>query len=64
MTKLNVPDMHCNHCVERISAVLSDAGLKFEVDLETRTVLVDGTENDVETAISEMDDIGFEAALA
>ena len=64
MTKLNVPDMHCNHCVERITKVLTDANLKFTVDLDTKSVTLDGTDADVETAISEMDDIGFESSKA
>lgn len=64
MTKLNVPDMHCNHCVERITKVLTEANLKFTVDLDTKSVTIDGTDADVETAISEMDDIGFESSRA
>ena len=29
MTILNVPDMHCSKCVERITNALNAAGLKF-----------------------------------
>ena len=34
MTILNVPDMHCSKCVERITNALNAAGLKFTVSLE------------------------------
>ena len=60
MTVLSVPGMHCEKCVERITNVLNDAGLKFTVSLENKSVAVDGDENAVKTAISEIEDIGFD----
>lgn len=62
MTKLTVPDMHCENCVKRITSTLSDAKLSFSVSLQDKSVLIDGDENAVKTAISALDDIGFEAA--
>lgn len=61
MKSLFVPDMHCNKCVERITKGLSDVGLKFQVSLEDKTVLIDGCENCVKTAVSELEDLGFSA---
>lgn len=60
MTIINVPDMHCEHCVARITKALDEAGMKFEVSLENKTVSV--IEGDAAAAISELDDLGFEAA--
>ena len=60
MTVLSVPGMHCEKCVERITNVLTEAGLKFTVSLDTKTVTVDGDENAVKTAVSEIEDIGFD----
>ncbi|WP_343210346.1 heavy-metal-associated domain-containing protein [Anaerolentibacter hominis] len=64
MTVLNVKEMACEHCVKRITDVLTAAGLKFEVNLADKTVSVDGDEAAVKLAISEMDDIGFTAQAA
>ena len=61
MTVLNVKDMHCNNCVERISKALTKAELKFEVSLENKTVTIDGCEHCVATAIEALDDLGFDA---
>ena len=61
MTILNVPDMHCSKCVERITNSLNAAGLKFTVSLEDKTVAIDGGAADVEKAKAELDDIGFDA---
>ncbi len=61
MKTLNVPDMHCPKCVARISDALTAAEVAFEISLEAKTVSVD--EAKVELAISELDDLGFDAAL-
>ena len=61
MTILNVPDMHCSKCVERITNALNAAGLKLTVSLEDKTVTIDGSAADVEKAKAELDDIGFDA---
>ena len=54
--KILVPDMHCEHCVSRIETALSEAGLNFKVSLEEKTVLIDGCEHCVATAIQELED--------
>lgn len=57
--KIGVPDMHCENCVKRINNALNETGIKFEVDLESRTVTVDGCEHCLKTALSELEDLGF-----
>lgn len=56
---INVPDMHCEKCVERIDKALGETGIKFEVDLSAKTVIVDGCEHYLKTALSELEDLGF-----
>ncbi|NLH01639.1 MAG: heavy-metal-associated domain-containing protein, partial [Clostridiales bacterium] len=58
MTVLNVPDMHCDMCVKRITDALTAAKLNFSVSLQDKTVTIDGDENAVKTAVSELDDLG------
>ena len=57
--KINVPDMHCENCVKRINNALEEAGIKFSVSLEEKTVTVDGCEHCLSTALSELEDLGF-----
>lgn len=59
MITLKVADMHCGKCVARISDALTEAGIQFEVDLDSKTVKVE--ENKVALAIDELDDLGFDA---
>ena len=59
MTKIAVPDMMCENCVKRITNSLTEADLKFSVSLEEKTVTIDGCENCVKTAVSELEDLGF-----
>ncbi len=59
MKTLHVEDMHCQMCVSRISNALTEAEIAFEIDLDTKTVCVD--EDKVDLAISELDDLGFDA---
>lgn len=62
MITLNVPDMHCQVCVNRISVALTEAKIDFSVNLEGQTVSVE--ESKVDLAISELDDLGFDATKA
>lgn len=62
MTLLKVPDMHCEKCVERITNALTKAKISFQVSLEDKSVTIDGDEACVQTAIEELDEIGFEAS--
>ena len=57
--KINVPDMHCEKCVERINKALNATGIKFSVELSNKTVTVDGCEHCLKTALTELEDLGF-----
>ena len=65
MTTIKVPDMMCENCVKRITNALTAAELKFSVsltfrvDLAAKNVTIDGCENCVKTAVSELEDLGF-----
>ncbi len=59
MKTISVPDMMCEHCVNRITNGLKEAGLNFTVSLENKTVEIDGCENCVKTAVSELEDLGY-----
>ena len=61
MKVLKVDGMHCNMCVARIDKALKAAGLNFSVSLADKTVTIDGSDADVQKAIAELDDLGFEA---
>jgi len=63
MITLNVPEMHCNKCVDRIGKALEEAKLSYSISLEEKTVSIEGCENCVNTAISIMDDLGFSATI-
>ena len=59
MPTIKVPEMMCQNCVKRITAALTEAELKFAVDLDTKTVSIDGCQHCVATAVSELEDLGF-----
>lgn len=59
MIKLNVPDMHCGKCVERIQNALKAENIACTVSLEEKAVYIDGCENCAKTATTVLDDIGF-----
>ena len=59
MTTIKVPDMMCENCVKRITNALTAAELTFRVDLAAKNVTIDGCENCVKTAVSELEDLGF-----
>ena len=61
MTTLQAPDMHCENCVRRITEALTREGLTFQVNLDQKTVRVDGDAQAVATAVEALDDLGFEA---
>lgn len=61
--KILVEDMHCEKCVARIEKALLDTGIDFSVDLESKTVSVDGCEKCVSTALGELSDLGFEGKI-
>lgn len=57
--KIKVNDIHCENCVKRINNALEETGIKFEVDLESKIVTVDGCEHCLKTAMDELYDLGF-----
>ncbi len=57
MKILNVPDMHCEKCVERISRSLNAAGIAFAISLADKTVSVE--EGKLSAAMEALDDLGF-----
>ena len=57
--KISVPDIHCESCVKRITNALNETGIKFQVDLDAKTVTVDGCEHCLNTALTELEDLGF-----
>lgn len=63
MTKLKVEGMHCNKCVERINKALDSVNITHTVSLEEKTVTIDGCDSCVKTAVSELEDLGFDAQV-
>jgi len=61
MTTLKVPEMHCNMCVTRITKAMTAAGLKFAVDLPSKTVSVEGGDQEIAQTREILDDLGFSA---
>ncbi len=61
--KIKVEGMHCEKCVERIENALKETGISFSVSLADKTVTVDGCEHCLNTAISQLEDLGFEASV-
>ena len=59
MTTISVPDMMCENCVKRITNALTEAELKFTVSLPDKTVTIDGCQHCVQTAMEELEDLGF-----
>lgn len=57
MEILNVPEMHCEMCVKRISEALQEKNIGFEISLENKTVSVE--ESRKEETLELLDDLGF-----
>lgn len=63
MKVIKVADMHCEKCVERITKLLTEEGLTFEVSLADKTVSIDGCDHCLKTALEALDDLGFEGVV-
>ena len=63
MKVIKVEDMHCEKCVERITKILTEEGLKFSVSLEDKTVTIDGCDHCLKTALEALEDLGFEGVV-
>ena len=59
MTTMFVPDMMCENCVKRITTALTEAESKFTVSLPAKAVTIDGCQHCVQTAMEELEDLGF-----
>ena len=57
--KIFVPDMHCIKCAERIKNAFSLINLSIDIDLDEKTVTINGSEENLKTALSELEDLGF-----
>lgn len=62
MTLLNIPDMHCPHCVARIEKAMAAAGIEAAVSLENKTVAV--ADERLAEALGALEDLGFAAERA
>lgn len=51
--KVSVPDMSCQHCVNRINKSLEEANVVGQAHLETRTVTFEGDESVAKQAIED-----------
>ncbi len=60
MNVLKVEGMKCDGCVKRVTEGLKAEGIAAEVSLENKTVSFEGDEHIVKTAVSEIEDLGFE----
>lgn len=57
---LRIPDMSCQHCVNRISEALEEAGVsRYRVDLESKTVSLETT--DLTEVLLALDEAGYSA---
>ena len=63
MKTIRVEGMHCEKCVERITKAMTEAKLGFKVSLDEKTVVIDGCEHCVKTALEILDDLGFDGTV-
>lgn len=63
MKTIRVEGMHCEKCVERITKAMTEAKLDFKVSLDEKTVVIDGCEHCVKTALEILDDLGFDGTV-
>lgn len=61
MKKYKCGEMMCEGCVNRIKKGLSGADIKNTVDLETKTVTIEGGAECEAMAVEILDDLGFTA---
>lgn len=52
-------DMMCEKCVERIHKAMDGANLEHQVDLASKTVMIEGCEKCAAKAAEILDDLGF-----
>lgn len=54
-------EISCGHCVARIEKALSEAGITHKVELDQKTVGIEGDESVQKQAVELLDDLGFTA---
>lgn len=59
MKKFRCEEMMCSHCVSRIDKALTEAEIEHSVDLESKTVTVEGCDHCAAKAVEILDDLGF-----
>lgn len=59
---LIIKNMDCDHCVEKISEALTDAGIEFDINLEKKTVGIHGRGDAVVTATRLITELGYQIA--
>lgn len=59
MKTFKCEEMMCNHCVSRIDGALAEAKIDHTIDLDSKTVSIEGCENCAAKAIEILDDLGF-----
>ncbi|HOK23387.1 MAG TPA: heavy-metal-associated domain-containing protein [Candidatus Hydrothermia bacterium] len=58
--KIEIPDMHCNHCKMKIDAALREAGERdFEINVEHKVLIIE-TDN-LDTVLGKLENIGYPA---
>lgn len=61
MKTFKCEEMMCNHCVSRIDTALSEAKIGHQVNLDQKTVSIEGDEAVIKNAVELLDDLGFSA---
>lgn len=61
MKTFKCEEMMCSHCVSRIEVALSEAEIAHTIDLELKTVSIEGCEQCETRATEILEDLGFSA---
>lgn len=59
MKTFKCEEMMCGHCVSRIDTALTEAKIDHSVNLDSKTVTVEGCDNCAAKAAEILDDLGF-----
>ena len=61
MKKFKCEEIMCGNCVSRIDKALTAAEIEHQVDLNSKTVTIEGCEHCEKKAVEILDDLGFSA---
>ncbi|ODN30116.1 heavy-metal-associated domain-containing protein [Fervidobacterium thailandense] len=57
---LVVPNISCEHCVKRISNLLTKLGIEnFEVQLSEKRIKIEAEQEILEKAVNELEELGY-----